>query len=157
MLFLDVIGIKITKPTRKEFGPFKSYNRTIRFEFFGGEVFEICLKGAKKNYIKLRSVKTLKPVPKSQPSNPDSEEWITPKVYKGTSEGRSDSEETVSCERCETSYPASAPGETQFVHAIRHIPPVCGLCLKMALRSVSPIPRFCPHMGATGSKPHAVR
>jgi hypothetical protein len=41
MLFLDVIGIKVTGATRKEFGPFKTYNRTIRFEFFGGEVLEI--------------------------------------------------------------------------------------------------------------------
>ena len=28
-LFLDVIGIKVTRPTRKEFGPFKAYYRTL--------------------------------------------------------------------------------------------------------------------------------
>jgi hypothetical protein len=37
-------------------------------------------------YIKLRSVKTLKPVGQSQPANPNHEDWITPKVYKGTSD-----------------------------------------------------------------------
>ena len=37
-LFLDVVGIKVTKAKRKESGPFKTYNRTIRFEFFCGEV-----------------------------------------------------------------------------------------------------------------------
>jgi hypothetical protein len=81
-----VIGIKVTRPTRKEFGPFKTYNRTIRFEFFGGEVLEILCSGAIEKYIKLRSVKTVKPVPKSQPTNPNNEDWITPKVYKGTSD-----------------------------------------------------------------------
>ena len=86
-LFLDVIGIKVTRPTRKEFGPFKSYSRTIRFEFFGGEVLEICCTGAIQQYIKLRSVKTLKPVGKSQPANPgNTEDWKQPKVYKGTSD-----------------------------------------------------------------------
>ena len=87
MLFLDVIGIKVTGATRKEFGPFKTYNRTIRFEFFGGEVLEIYCSGAIKQYIKLRSVKTLKPVGKSQPANPGTtEDWKRPKVYKGTSD-----------------------------------------------------------------------
>ena len=82
-----MVGIKVTRPTRKEFGPFKSYNRTIRFEFFGGEVLEVVCSGATENYIKLRSVRTLKPVPKSETSsNPDNEDWITPKVYKGTSD-----------------------------------------------------------------------
>jgi hypothetical protein len=80
MLFLDVIGIKVTRANRKEFGPFKTYNRTIRFEFFGGEVLEIYCTGAIQQYIKLRSVKTLKPVIKPKPLN-----WITPKVSKGTS------------------------------------------------------------------------
>jgi hypothetical protein len=85
-LFLDVIGIRITRPTRKEFGPFKTYTRTIRFEFFGGDVLDITCSGAIQQYIKLRSVKTLKPVGQSQPATPDTEEWITPKVYKGTSD-----------------------------------------------------------------------
>jgi hypothetical protein len=80
-LFLDVVGIKVTRPTRKEFGPFKSYYRTIRFEFFGGEVLEVVCSGATENYIKLRSVKTLKPVIKRKPTH-----WVTPKVYKGTSD-----------------------------------------------------------------------
>ena len=87
MLFLDVIGIKVTGATRKEFGPFKSYNRTIRFEFFGGEVLDIECSGVVKQYIKLRFITSLKPVGKSQPANPDNaEEWIAPKVYKGTSD-----------------------------------------------------------------------
>jgi hypothetical protein len=81
-----VVGIKVTRPTRKEFGPFKSYYRTIRFEFFGGEVLEVVCSGVIEKYIKLRSVKTLKPVRKSQPANPDHEDWITPKVYTGTSD-----------------------------------------------------------------------
>jgi hypothetical protein len=81
-----VVGIKVTRPTRKEFGPFKSYYRTIRFEFFGGEVLEVVCSGATENYIKLRSVKTLKTVPKPQPANPDNEDWIMPKLYKGTSD-----------------------------------------------------------------------
>jgi hypothetical protein len=81
-----VIGIKVSRPTRKEFGPFKSYNRTIRFEFFGGEVLDVECSGGVKNYIKLRSVKSLKPVPTSETSsNPDNKDWITPKVYKGIS------------------------------------------------------------------------
>ena len=84
-LFLDVIGIKVTRPIRKEFGPFKSFNRTIRFEFFGGEVLDIACSGAKKQYIKLRSVKSLKVVPKSKPATSDTEEWVTPKIYKGIS------------------------------------------------------------------------
>jgi hypothetical protein len=83
-LFLDVIGIKVTKPTRKEFGPFKTFTRTIRFEFFGGEVFDIECSGVTKQYIKLRSIKSLKP--KSKPATSDTEEWIPPKVYKGTSD-----------------------------------------------------------------------
>ena len=82
-----MMGIKVTRPTRKEYGPFKAYERTIRFEFFGGEVLEVLCSGAVEKYIKLRSVKTLKPVPKPETSrNPDDEDWITPKVYKGTSD-----------------------------------------------------------------------
>ena len=81
-----MIGIKVTRPIRKEYGPFKAYERTIRFEFFGGEVLEVLCSGAIEKYIKIRSVKTLKPVPKPQPGNPDNEDWITPKVYKGTSD-----------------------------------------------------------------------
>jgi hypothetical protein len=79
-----VIGIKVTRPRRKGFGPFKSYTRTIRFEFFGGEVLDIECSGAIQQYIKLRSVKSLKP--KSKPATSDTEEWMTPKVYKGTSD-----------------------------------------------------------------------
>jgi hypothetical protein len=81
------MGIKVTRPTRKEYGPFKAYERTIRFEFFGGEVLEVVCSGAVEQYIKIRSVRTLKPVPNPHPGNPDStEDWITPKVYKGTSD-----------------------------------------------------------------------
>jgi hypothetical protein len=126
-----VIGIKVSRPTRKEFGPFKSYNRTIRFEFFGGEVLDIECSGVVKQYIQLRSVTSLKPVPKSKPANPeDSEGWITPKVYKGASETRDDSQDTLSCERCETSYPASATGETGFVSTLHGIVRLCVDCAK---------------------------
>ena len=84
-LFLDVIGIKVTRPRREGFGPFKSYTRTIRFEFFGGKVMDIECSGAIEKYIKLRSVKSLKVVPKSKPPASDTEEWVTPKIYKGIS------------------------------------------------------------------------
>jgi hypothetical protein len=81
------MGIKVTRPTRKEFGPFKTYTRTIRFEFFGGEVLEIACSGAIEKYIKLRSVKSLKPVGKSQPRNPgNTQDWKRPKVSMGTSD-----------------------------------------------------------------------
>ena len=76
-LFLDVVGIKVTRPTRKEYGPFKAYYRTIRLEFFGGEVLDITCSGVIEKYIKLRSIKTLKPVPKPETSsNPNNEDWI---------------------------------------------------------------------------------
>jgi hypothetical protein len=119
-----VIGIKVTRPTRKESGPFTAYTRTIRFEFFGGEVLEVVCSGAVEKYIKLRSVKTVPPVNK-QPGK-----WLTPMVYKGTSDGRADSEDTVSCERCGASYPASAPGETGFVSTPYGIVRLCVDCAK---------------------------
>ena len=54
---------------------------------FGGEVLEVLCSGASKKYRKLRSVKTGKPVTKAETSShPHHEEWITPKVYKGTSD-----------------------------------------------------------------------
>lgn len=87
--------------------------------------------GEEPQYIQLRSVKSLKPVPTSETSSsPDNKEWKRPKVYKGTSEGRSDSEETVSCERCESSYPASEPGETGFVPTVHGIVRLCVDCAK---------------------------
>jgi len=87
VLFLDVLGIKVTRPKRKEFGPFKTYTRTIRFEFFGGEVLEIECSGVIEKYIKLRSVKTLKPVGKLQPAKPsNTKDWKQPKVSPGTSD-----------------------------------------------------------------------
>jgi hypothetical protein len=111
-----VMGIKVTRPIRKELGPFTSYTRTIRFEFFGGEVLEIECSGAIEKYIKLRSVKTLKPVGKLQPANPaNTKDWKQPKVYKGESEMLDDSHDTVSCERCEESFPKSDTGATGFV------------------------------------------
>ena len=73
-----MVGIKVTRPTRKEFGPFESYYRTIRFELFGGEMVEVFCSGAIEKYIKLRSVKKLQPVKKPKPIK-----WLTPKVYKG--------------------------------------------------------------------------
>jgi hypothetical protein len=61
---------------------------------------------------------------------PNWRDWLTPIVYKGISEGRADSEETVSCERCESSYPASAPGETGLVPTIYGIVRMCVDCAK---------------------------
>jgi hypothetical protein len=47
---------------------------------------EIACSGAIEKYIKLRSVKTLKPVGQSQPANPgNTKDWKRPKVYKGLS------------------------------------------------------------------------
>jgi hypothetical protein len=76
-----VVGIKVTRPTRKESGPFKSYYRTIRFELFGGKMVEVFCSGAVEKYIKIRSVKTLPPVKKPKPTK-----WLLPKVYKGMSD-----------------------------------------------------------------------
>jgi hypothetical protein len=56
-----------------------------KFRLFGRQVLEVFCFGAVEKYIKLLSVKRLKPVPKPQPANPDHEGWITPKVYKGLS------------------------------------------------------------------------
>ena len=78
---MDVVGIKVTRLTRKESGPFTSYYRTIRFELFGGEMLEVLCSGDSETYIKLRSVKTVKPVIKFKPIN-----WLTSKSSKGTSD-----------------------------------------------------------------------
>src|SRR5262245_5997396 len=125
------MGIKVTRPKRKEFGPFKTYTRTIRFEFFGGEVLEIECTGAIEKYIKLRSVKTLKPIGKSQPANPvNTKDWKRPKVYKGTSETRDDSQATVSCERCDDSFPKSDTGATGMVQTPYGTYRLCADCAK---------------------------
>ena len=51
---------------------------------------EVLCSGVVEKYIQLRSVKTLKPVGKPQPADPGStEDWLTPKVYKGTSDRES--------------------------------------------------------------------
>jgi hypothetical protein len=78
----------LARPTCEvtESGLYESYSRTIRFRLFGGQVLEVLCSGAIEQYIKIRSVKTLQPVSKPQPRNPDNEDWITPKVYKGTSD-----------------------------------------------------------------------
>ena len=78
---IDVVGIEVTRPIRKESGPSASFYRTIRFRLFGGVVLDVFCSGAKEKYIKLRSVKKLKPVKKPTPIR-----WLTPKVYKGTSD-----------------------------------------------------------------------
>jgi hypothetical protein len=82
--------------------------------FFGAKVLEIC-SGAIQRYKNLRSGKRVKPVGKSQPANPDKEEWITPKVYTGTSGILDDSPDTISCERCDESFPKSDRGATGLV------------------------------------------
>jgi hypothetical protein len=77
---LDVVGIEVTRPTRKESGPYESFYRTIRFRLFGGVVLDVFCSGAIEKYIKLRSVKKLHPVKKPKPIT-----WLGPKVYKGMS------------------------------------------------------------------------
>lgn len=92
---LDVVGIKVTRPIWKldDHGVYETYYRTIRFELSGGKVLEVYCSGIIEEYIKLRSVKRLKPVRKRKPGktpeisgNTTNDDWITPKVYKGTSD-----------------------------------------------------------------------
>jgi hypothetical protein len=126
-----VIGIKVTRPTRKEFGPFASYTRTIRFEFFGGEVLDVECSGVVKQYIQLRSGKSLKPVPTSETSSsPDNKDWKRPKTYKGASETRDDSQDTLICERCDASFPKSDTGATGLVPTPIGIVRLCVDCAK---------------------------
>lgn len=180
---LDVVGIKVTRPIRKldDHGVYETYYRTIRFELYGGKVLDVYCTGAIEEYIKLRSVKRLKPRKKprggprtwwTKPGNPDNTDWLPPKVYKGTSDeppelpeppslrhiiasgvrdmlldyarqvkrlfrspffpahGHADSEETVSCEDCGASYPASATGETGLVSTPYGIVRLCVDCAK---------------------------
>jgi hypothetical protein len=124
-----VIGIKVNP---QELGPFKIYTRTIRFEFFGGEVLDIECSGAVKQYIKPRSVTSLKPVGKSHTATSDTEEWLTPKLYKGASETRDDSQDTFifSCERCEASFPKSDLGATGMVPTLYGTVRLCVDCAK---------------------------
>ena len=142
-------------------------------------------------YIKLRSVKRLKPRKKprggprtwwTKPGNPDNTDWLPPKLYEGTGDdlpdppppltamkiiaavvqavqevlldyvgdvkrlfrlpilpvGRqvlpphehADSKDTVSCESCGTSSPASATGETGLVSTPFGIVRLCVDCAK---------------------------
>jgi hypothetical protein len=95
---LSVVGIKVTRPIWKldDDGLYETYYRTIRFELSGGKVFDVYCSGVIEDYIKLRSVKRLKPRKKSthgtqrtwwtNPGNSDNTDWLTPKLYKGTSE-----------------------------------------------------------------------
>ena len=165
---LDVVGIKVTRPIWKldDYGVYETYYRTIRFELYGGKVLDVYCTGAVEEYIKLRSVKSLKPRKKlrggartrwNKPGNHDDTDWLGPKLYKGTEDDppelppppslrhviasgvrdllldyagqvkrlirssilppheHADSKETVSCESCGDSYPASATGETGLV------------------------------------------
>jgi hypothetical protein len=137
--------------------------------------------GAIEEYVKLCSVKRLKPRKKprgaprtwwNKPGNPDNTDWLTPKLYEGTSDEppelpdppslrhiiasgvrdmlldyagqvkrlfwlpffppqeHADSQDSVSCERCGTSYPASATGETGFVSTPYGIVRLCVDCAK---------------------------
>ena len=95
---LDVVGIKVTRPIWKldDHGVYETYYRTIRFELYGGKVLDVHCSGVVEEYIQLRSVKTLKPrrrkpkrgtQPKlNKPGNPDNTDWLTPKLYEGTSD-----------------------------------------------------------------------
>jgi hypothetical protein len=94
---VSVVGIDVTRPTYQldEHGVYETYYRTIRFRLYGGKVLEVYCSGAVEDYIKLRSVKRLKPVRKGKPgkipacygkaTNDDS---FSPKLYKGTSDLR---------------------------------------------------------------------
>ena len=90
---LDVVGIKVTRPIWKEddYGV-ETYYRTIRFELYGGKVLDVYCSGVVEEYIKLRSVKTLKPRRKpnrgtkpklTNPSTSDNTDWLSPKLYEG--------------------------------------------------------------------------
>jgi hypothetical protein len=181
---LDVVGIKVTRPIWKldDHGVYETYYRTIRFELYGGKVLDVYCSGVIEEYIKLRSVKRLKPRRKTtpgaqrtwwtKPGNPDNTDWLTPKLYEGTSDElpelpeppslrhiiasgvrdmlldyvgqvkrlfwssffppheRADSEDTVSCEGCGASYPASATGETGFVSTPYGTVRLCVDCAK---------------------------
>ena len=89
---LSVVGIKVTRPIWKldDDGVYETYYRTVRFELYGGKVLDVYCSGAIEEYIKLRSVKRLKPrkkpnhgIPRtwwSPPSNHDNTELLTPKL-----------------------------------------------------------------------------
>jgi hypothetical protein len=92
---LSVVGIQVTRPIYQldEYGVYETYYRTIRFRLYGGKVLEVYCSGAVEEYIKLRSVKRLKPVRKRKPvtipattDNATNDGWIEPKLYKGTSD-----------------------------------------------------------------------
>ena len=90
---LSVVGIDVTRPTYQmdDYGVYETYYRTISFRLYGGKVLEVYVSGAIEDYIKIRSVKRLKPVRKRTPVNiPDyyADDSISPKVYKGTSDLR---------------------------------------------------------------------
>jgi hypothetical protein len=180
---LRVVGIKVTRPIWKldDYGVYETYYRTIRFELYGGKVLDVHCSGVIEEYIKVRSVKRLKPRKKprgvertrwNKPGNPANTDWLTPKLYEGTSDdlpelagppslrhviasgvrdmlldyarqgkrlfwssffppqGRADAEETVSCEGCGESYPASATGETGLVSTPYGIVRLCVDCAK---------------------------
>jgi hypothetical protein len=90
---LQVIGIEVTRPIWKldDYGVYETYYRTIRFKLHGGKVLEVHCSGAVEEYLKLRSVKTLKKlktIEKRKPWNsgtPANGDWLTPVVYKGRS------------------------------------------------------------------------
>ena len=185
-----VVGIKVTRPIWKldDDGVFETYYRTIRFELHGGKVLDVHCTGGMEEYIKLRSVKRLKPRKKprggrrtwrNKPGNHDDTDWLGPKLYTGTDDElpelpgppslrhviasgvrdmllayvgqvkrlfwspvlpvgrqvfspheRADSEESVSCEGCGASYPASASGETGLVSTPLGIVHLCVDCAK---------------------------
>jgi len=87
---LQVIGIEVTRPIWKldDYGVYETYYRTIRFKLYGGKVLEVYCSGAVEEYLKLRSVKTLKKlktIEKRKPRNPGTPangDWLTPVVYK---------------------------------------------------------------------------
>ena len=179
---LSVVGIKVTRLIWKEddYGV-ETYYRTIRFELYGGKVLDVYCSGAIEEYIKLRSVKRLKPRKKlrgrprtwrNKPGNHDDTDWLGPKLYTGTEDElpelpappslrhviasgmrdmlleyvgqvkrmvwsfffspheHADTEDTVSCERCGASSPASASGETGLVATPLGIVRLCVDCAK---------------------------
>jgi hypothetical protein len=94
---LSVVGIDVARPTYQldEYGVYETYYRTIRFRLYGGKVLEVYCSGAVEDYIKIRSVKRLKPVRKRKPvhipeyyGSATNDASFSPKVYKGTSDLR---------------------------------------------------------------------
>jgi hypothetical protein len=85
-LSLKVQKIEVTRPAWEldDDNVYETYFRTIRFTIAGGEVLEVFCAASFEDEIRLRSVKTLKPLTESKQPKPI--DWLGPKVYKGNVE-----------------------------------------------------------------------